>query len=173
MSLFVTRPPSPLPAILRTSTRCSRAIFRTTGESRNSRASAADHGFVKPGALVVGGGVRRDTGAGAGVADLAAGARTAEVEAPGEAGGAGTDEGMGAYGPNRPSESPSPCAEETGAVSCGDASVGAAAPGFAGADGFAVAAGFAGAAGFAPSEGFAALSSITATTVLIGTVAPS
>src|SRR6185436_7675188 len=47
MSFFVTRPPAPLPAMLRTSIRCSRAILRTTGDNLSSRASAADHGRDK------------------------------------------------------------------------------------------------------------------------------
>src|SRR5262245_54371005 len=59
MSDLVTRPPAPLPAIPRTSTWCSRAILRTSGESRIARDSAADQG-LPAGGVVVGcaGGIR-------------------------------------------------------------------------------------------------------------------
>src|SRR5687767_10192284 len=136
MSFFVTRPLSPLPAMLRTSTWCSRAILRTTGDNRSARASAADQGFANAGAPV---GyaclAEMRGGAMAGLAEAPAGGCGAEAEAPGG------------------DVSPSPCGAETGTS-------------FAGAFvGFALAtAGLEVATG-----GFDALSSITPTTVLMGT----
>ncbi len=130
MSLFVTRPLPPLPAMFRTSMWCSRAIFLTTGDKRNSRASAADHGLPKGGAVGAGG-----------ATGLSAVAVGGAVVAPGRSGASGACRGV------------------LSAVAAVAAEGGAA--------GGAVSTAGAEAAFGAP------LSSITPTTVLIGTVSPS